>query len=209
MQLNRSKLTLKTTLTSGVCTLALLLPTYAVADQDKGQSLQQDIKQMSAESQQYFQNGWREGKIETSYLFSEHLNNFDIDVEVNDKQAVLKGNVSSEVEKELAQEIALSVDGIEDVENRISVSPDTKKSRDKQNENYLSAVEDATITAHVKTRLLTEGEVPGLQINVDTDNGKVTLEGEVDSEAVKELAGKIAENTRNVESVDNQLEVQS
>lgn len=83
MRLNRNNLKLKKTLTSGVFTLALLFPAYTFADQP----FQEDVKQLSAEGQQYFHNGWREGKIETSYLFSEHLNNFDIDAGVNNKKA--------------------------------------------------------------------------------------------------------------------------
>ena len=172
----------------GMILSALVLTAPVFAEGQNEQSLQQDIKQMSEESQRYFQNGWREGKIETSYLFSEHLNNFDIDAEVQGETATLKGNVSSEVEKDLAEEIALSVEGVKQVKNQLTINPDAKKQRDKEDSNYMSAVEDASITALVKTRLLAEGEVPGLQINVDTEQRKVTLQGEVESEAVKALA---------------------
>lgn len=209
MSLTQTSLKLKHTLTKGFILCAFLFSGNILAEKTNDPSLQQDIKQMSAESQRYFQNGWREGKIETSFLFNEHLNNFDIDIQVTQSKALLMGIVSSDVQKDLAQQIALSVEGITEVDNRIKVSPDTKKSTSKQDETYLSAIEDASITAHVKTRLLTEGEVPGLKINVDTQAGKVTLQGKVESEVVKDLAGKIAENTRKVQSVDNQLEVKS
>ena len=209
MKLTGSTLKPKHSLIIGIIASAFLISGSVFAENDKEPAVQQNIKQMSAETQRYFQNGWREGKIETSYLFNEHLNNFAIDIEVKENKASLMGTVSSEVQKDLAEQIALSVEGINEVDNHITVSADAKSNTNKQDKTYLSAIEDATITARVKTRLLTEGEVPGLQINVDTEAGKVTLKGEVESKAVKQLAGKIVENTQNVVSVDNQLEVKS
>ncbi|MEX2480875.1 MAG: BON domain-containing protein [Gammaproteobacteria bacterium] len=48
----------------------------------------------------------------------------------------------------------------------------------------------------------------GLAINVDTDNGVVSLSGTVDSDDEKELAARIAENTEGAKSVVNQLTVE-
>ena len=45
------------------------------------------------------------------------------------------------------------------------------------------------------------------RMDVDTRMGKVTLLGSADNGASKELAGRMAENTRGVVSVDNQLVV--
>ncbi|MFC6669947.1 BON domain-containing protein [Marinobacterium aestuariivivens] len=47
----------------------------------------------------------------------------------------------------------------------------------------------------------------GLAIDVDTRNAVVTLSGSVKSDAEAELAGRIAQNTRGVSSVENQLTV--
>jgi len=45
----------------------------------------------------------------------------------------------------------------------------------------------------------------GLKINVDSNNGDVTLSGKVASEAEKELAGAIADNTDGTATVHNRL----
>ena len=66
---------------------------------------------------------------------------------------------------------------------------------------------DAAITTSVKTRLLANAETDGLDINVTTQNGVVTLKGEVDSEAEKTLAFQIASDTDGVRGVQDQLSI--
>lgn len=71
-----------------------------------------------------------------------------------------------------------------------------------------AATDDAAITSRVKARLLADPEVSGLQIDVDTVNGKVTLTGTAESAYQKKEAGKLARNAEGVVSVDNRIEVQ-
>jgi len=66
-------------------------------------------------------------------------------------------------------------------------------------------VDDAAITAKVKTALLADPEISGLKINVDTAEGAVRLKGEVKSVALFMKAGSIAEGVAGVKSVENQL----
>jgi hypothetical protein len=66
------------------------------------------------------------------------------------------------------------------------------------------ALEDSAITAKVKTALLADPAVKGLQINVDTKDGVVTLKGSAPpSESAR--AVQIARDTSGVKSVENQL----
>lgn len=67
------------------------------------------------------------------------------------------------------------------------------------------AVDDATITANVKSALLADPEISGLKINVDTSQGKVRLKGEVKSMALRKKAESLAKEVKGVKSVDNQL----
>ncbi len=69
------------------------------------------------------------------------------------------------------------------------------------------AIDDATITASVKAKLLEDDRTDGFDINVDTMNGRVTLRGGADTSADKAAAGEIARGTDGVVSVDNQLTV--
>lgn len=67
--------------------------------------------------------------------------------------------------------------------------------------------DDQSITASIKTKMLADQEVSGLDINVDTFKGNVTLKGFVDSEHEAEKAVAIARNTSGVTQVRSKLVV--
>ena len=68
-------------------------------------------------------------------------------------------------------------------------------------------VDDGTITASVKTRLVADKYAPGWRIDVDTRNSVVTLNGKVTSYVARSQAEKIARETSGVTDVVNRLEV--
>lgn len=68
-------------------------------------------------------------------------------------------------------------------------------------------VDDATITASVKTKLLADERTKGFDINVDTRNGSVILSGGADSQEAKLAAGEVASSVDGVILIDNQLVV--
>jgi osmotically-inducible protein OsmY len=65
--------------------------------------------------------------------------------------------------------------------------------------------DDATITAKIKSKLLADTVAPGLKINVTTNSGIVTLEGDVKSDAERQRAEEIAASTAGVIQVKNLL----
>jgi osmotically-inducible protein OsmY len=149
-----------------------------------------------------------EGQILGTYTLNRHLNPFDFDVEVNGNTAIISGEVEDSIDKELAEQIARGVAGIERVENRVVVNPDVEvRERDTNERTFGDAVSDATITASVKSKLLWNSHTDGLDIKVETRNGNVMLSGTADSEASKDLAARLAENTEGVRDVDNRLRV--
>lgn len=68
-------------------------------------------------------------------------------------------------------------------------------------------VDDVAITAQVKTKLFESKEVEGLDVNVDSTNGRVKLTGWADTAAEARAAGNLAREVKGVKSVDNQLQV--
>jgi sporulation protein YlmC with PRC-barrel domain len=68
---------------------------------------------------------------------------------------------------------------------------------------------DAALTAKVKTSLTLNKRVPAGSIDVDSENGVVTLRGDVNDEQTRDLVGKIAEDTPGVQQVRNHLYVTS
>lgn len=69
------------------------------------------------------------------------------------------------------------------------------------------AVKDTTITAEVKTALKRDPQVGSLRIHVMTSGGVVTLKGKVPSPDMAAHAAQVAEQSKGVKSVDNQLMV--
>lgn len=78
---------------------------------------------------------------------------------------------------------------------------------DKTAETLEPMIDDATISAKVKAKLLADPEVAGLAIDVDTVNGVVTLNGRAGSAAQRDEAVKLARNTEGVKSVITLLQI--
>jgi len=70
------------------------------------------------------------------------------------------------------------------------------------------AIDDASITTAVKTKLGAERLANLTEVNVDTKDGVVTLSGHVDTPAQKAKAEDIARKTGDVRSVVNRIAVE-
>jgi osmotically-inducible protein OsmY len=152
-----------------------------------------------------------EGQIGTAILLNRHLNPFEISVDVEGDTAILTGTVDESVDKELAERVAKNAKGISNVDNRIAIDGAAKQ-RERGTDNdrdFDEAIEDASITASVKSRLLWNDSTDGLDIEVDTMNGKVTLTGDATTQAEKDLATRLARNTDGVRGVDNKIVVKA
>ncbi len=163
-------------------------------------------------------DAWIDGKIESALLINRHLNNFTIDTDVKKGKAYLSGTVRSEIDRDLAEEIAKSIEGVTAVDNDIIVKKSeemsdkwhvTHKHQKEKTREFGTWYDDATTTASIKSELLWNDSTSGLNINVDTAFGVVTLNGVVDSESEKELIEQIAENTSGVKNVESEIEVDS
>jgi osmotically-inducible protein OsmY len=195
-----NNLPIKNTLKASILVVALGLGSAALADNNSRYDKDNKLK-----------DAWIDGKVETAFLINRHLNNFSIDTDVIDNVVYLSGTVKSEVDSDLAFEIAKGIAGVEKVENKLVVEKDykaKKRSDDEEPKRSLSTwYNDSTTTAVIKSKYLWNGEVDGLDINVDTYEGVVTLEGDAESSAHVNLAVKIAENTQGVRQVVKKLVV--
>ncbi|WP_300573924.1 BON domain-containing protein [Phenylobacterium sp.] len=192
-------------------TALILAASPAYAGNNDAKSAEAD-KAKTTQMSQMANDAWLDGKLESALLFNQHLNSFDIDTEVKHGTAYLTGAVESEIDKELAGEVAKSVEGIDKVENRLTIdsnASDTamKSESYKEKSEWRQAVDNATLTATVKSKLLLNEHTSGLAINVDSMNGVVTLSGTVDSEEEAALAKQIASNVRDAHEVKDRLQV--
>lgn len=146
----------------------------------------------------------QEGAISTAFALNQHLNPFTLDIEVREGEATLVGEVESDVQKDLAEQVALSIDGIAAVDNRIEVKGESAEGEPPA---LVRSLEDATLAATVKSKLLWNSNTRGLDIRVRSESGSITLSGHAQTPAAKELAGQLASNTDGVREVFNHLSI--
>lgn len=147
----------------------------------------------------------QEVQIWTTYALNPYLRADKLKVSVKDGKATLTGIVPEGVNKDLAKEIALGVEGIKDVDNQIEVMTEPKVLEKTSMTVFADTIDDATITATVKSKLLWSRYTDGFKTTVVTKSGRVDLTGSAESAAAKDLAGRLAMNTRGVVSVNNKL----
>jgi len=70
-------------------------------------------------------------------------------------------------------------------------------------------IDDATITAKVNASLAADKDLSAIRIDVDTQNGVVTLSGPAPTATARERASEIARSVKGVNSVNNQLTVKA
>lgn len=181
--------------------LALITTTAAIfgASPLWVQAAQGDLPAQLAEARQ-------EGSIWTAFALNKHLSPLKLDVDVEQGTAILKGRVENQVERELAERIALDTAGIEKVDNQLEIDPSIT-SEPGARTGMAQRFEDATLTATVKSKLLWSSVTEALNIEVDSKEGVVTLKGRAQSPEAKELAGSLATNTEGVVSVNNLISI--
>lgn len=132
--------------------------------------------------------------IERLFVFDSRINAEDINVKVSNGEAVLSGTVNNLRAKIAAEEDAMTVTGVTEVENQIEVDPisiDTKK----------TVVDNTRVALNIHPRLKL------YDINVSETDGKVTLTGNVNLSAEKKEATELISVIPGVKEVENKLDV--
>ena len=146
----------------------------------------------------------QEAQIWTTYALNPYLRANDIKVTVKSGTATLTGKVEEDVSKDLAKAIALGVDGVKNVENKIVVEPGFVAEK-RSAPSYADTIDDASLAAAVRSKLAWSRYEGAATTKVSARAGRVTLSGAVNDTASKDLAGSLAMSTRGVTSVDNNL----
>jgi hyperosmotically inducible periplasmic protein len=129
-----------------------------------------------------------------------------INVDTRDKIVTLSGTVDSEAAKAQALALARGTEGVADVVDNLTLT--AAQSAD-AGRSVGQVVDDASITAAVKSKLMTDSVVGALKIDVDTKDGIVSLNGPVKTQSEKDTALRIARETSGVKDVRDNLVVQS
>jgi len=140
-------------------------------------------------------------KVNSALIEDPQVKARQVDVETARGVVQLNGFVDTAAAKDRATSVARSVTGVQQVHNNLVVQTSER--------TVGAVVDDATITAKVKTALIGNEETKAHQINVSTRQGVVQLSGFVDDSGEKQTAEMLARNVAGVQKVDNQLEVKS
>jgi hyperosmotically inducible protein len=140
------------------------------------------------------------GRVKAALVADPVTKAHQIDVETFKGTVQLNGFVDSAAGKERATEVARQTKGVTAVRNNLTVRTDGGPSVSER-------VDDAAITANVKTALAGDPRTKAHQINVETREGAVQLSGFVDDSEAKSTAEELARAVDDVKSVDNELDV--
>jgi len=139
-----------------------------------------------------------EASAKQSYVFKTYLKDDSIKTESKDGIVTLTGVVAEESHKSLAHETVASLPGVKSVDNQLALKAEPA-----------AEASDGWIGTQVKYSLLYNRHVSGLKTQVSVAEGIVTLEGEAENQAQKDLAGEYAKDIRGVQGLNNDMTVAS
>jgi hyperosmotically inducible protein len=115
----------------------------------------------------------------------------------------LRGEAASQAQKELTTEYAKDVEGVKAVNNEMTIA----KSPAPPAETIGEKIDDASITAQVKSSLMSHRSTSALKTKVETTDGVVTLSGIAKNAAEKSLVTKLVTDIDGVTSVINNMTI--
>jgi osmotically-inducible protein OsmY len=158
---------------------------------------------ISGEQPAEHSDAWITMKVKTALLFHRNVSATGTTVYTKDGIVTLQGEATSMAQKELTTEYAKDIDNVVQVNNDMTIAnmpaaPDSTVG---------DKVDDASITAEVKSSLFSHRSTSALHTGVTTTDGVVTLTGIAKNDAEKSLVTKLATDINGVTSVVNNMTV--
>lgn len=188
-------------------------------DQQQWQSDQQQRQQREQQrrqAQQQMSSSERQLAQQIEQKLQQQLPQADIFVSVNRSTATLHGSVQQQQDKQQAEKIAKSVQGVQDIQNQIDSGGRQQQQMAQQRRQQFEqqrrqaqqqmSSSDRAIARKIEEQLgeQLEGEAA---ILVVVNDGQVTLRGSVENQQLQQQAQQIAKNAQGVQSVQNNLEI--
>jgi osmotically-inducible protein OsmY len=149
-------------------------------------------------------DAWIALKIRSELLVKANVSATATKVDVKDGIVTLSGTASSAAQKDLTEAYAKDIDNVKAVRNQMVVETPPAGSS-----TVGEVIDDASITSEVKYALLSHGSTSALATKVTTVDSVVSITGVAGSDAEKDLVTKLAQDTRGVKSVVNDMTVKS
>jgi len=165
-------------------------------------SVDNELK-VKGESPAEHSDGWVGTKVKTTLLFHRNVRATKTDVNVTDGIVTLIGEASSQAQKELTTEYAKDVEGVKEVKNEMTIA----KTPAKPDQTIGEQIDDASITAQVKSSLMSHRSTSALKTKVKTTDGVVTVSGIAKNAAEKSLVTKLVTDISGVTRVINNMTI--
>jgi hyperosmotically inducible protein len=146
---------------------------------------------------------WISMKVKSALLFHRDVSATGTTVYVKDGIVTLQGEASSMAQKELTTEYAKDVDNVVGVKNEMTIATTPPPA----DSTVSDKIDDASITAQVKSTLMSHHSTSAIHTTVSTTDGVVTLSGVAKNDAEKSLVTKLASDINGVTSVINNMTI--
>ncbi len=148
-------------------------------------------------------DAWITMKVKTALLFHRNVSASGTTVYTENGVVTLQGVASSMAQKELTTEYAKDIDNVKEVKNDMTIA----KAPATPDATIGDKIDDASITAQVKSSLLSHHSTSALHTGVSTADGVVTLSGVAKNAAEKSLVTKLVTDINGVNSVINNMTI--
>jgi osmotically-inducible protein OsmY len=178
------------------------------------------IKVESAQARDQLADVWLSTKIHSKFVGDRDINARDVSVSTKDGVVTLKGRVFNEPMRQLAVAIAKDTDGVKQVVNQLDVeiagpvaplraetgTPGAVATTGSAS-STTAVADDARITSSIQSKYFISERLKGRHVNVSSNAGVVTLNGDVGDENERAEALLLARTTDGVRRVEDSLTV--
>jgi len=158
---------------------------------------------ISGEQPAEHSDAWITTKVKTTLLFHRNVSATGTTVYTKDGVVTLQGVADSMAQKELTTEYAKDIDNVASVNNEMTIATTPATAAPTMGDK----IDDASITAEVKSSLLSHHSTSALHTTVTTTDGVVTLGGIAKNDAERSLVTKLATDINGVTSVINNMTI--
>jgi hyperosmotically inducible protein len=180
-------------------------PAFAETDVDKGtmkdrverkaDQAGEKIKDAAHDTKTAVTDSWITSKIKIALFADSRVEGHEVHVDTKGGVVTLRGKVDSAEAKTAAGEITKGGEHVKSVRNELQVVAPSNRSE--------VTASDKDITKNVQTRFSRDSRLKA--VNVDVNNGVVSLSGEVKSIDASAKASEVARSVAGVRSVKNDL----
>jgi osmotically-inducible protein OsmY len=193
----------------GILALLLLVAVVVFFFYDRNTEIDAggQVRGALASVQNASENAMTTSKVKTALALSKNVSAFDINVDSNQGLVTLNGQVATEQQKELAEEIARQTSGVREVRNNLSVDAGARP--DPEMERLGSRVADLDLRSRIAERIKTDNQVGNRGISVNVQDQVVSLDGRVATDEERRAAESVVWQFDEVREVRNNLEVEA